>query len=279
MPGSSPPATERYTHGHHAVIVASHARRTAANSAAFLLPHLRAGLDVVDVGCGPGSITVDLAELVAPGEVVGVDREPDVLAGARSMAAERGVANIRFQVGDAYDLAFPDDRFDVAFAHQVLQHVSDPRGALREMARVVRPGGIVAARDSDYGTMVHAPRTPLLERWLELYHQVTRANRAEPDAGRYLRGWALDAGLVDVEASASTWWYADDESRLGWAELWAVRITEGAFATQATEAGLTDPAELVRLAEAWRSWARQPGGFFAFLHGEVLARAPERSPS
>src|ERR687889_1440085 len=103
MAGSSPPAGERYTHGHHAVIVASHARRTAANSAAFLLPHLRTGLDVVDVGCGPGSITVDLGELVAPGEVVGVDREPDVLAGARSVAAERGVANVRFQVGDAYD--------------------------------------------------------------------------------------------------------------------------------------------------------------------------------
>jgi SAM-dependent methyltransferase len=206
--------------------------------------------------------------------VTAIDSAPRILDEARRTAEARGVSNVEFAVADVRALDFPDGSFDVVHAHQVLQHLGDPVGALREMRRVCRPGGIVAARDSDYGTMVHAPRTPLLERWLELYHQVTRANRAEPDAGRYLRGWALDAGLVDVEASASTWWYADDESRLGWAELWAVRITEGAFAGQAVDAHLSDRVELGQLAAAWRDWARQPGGFFAFLHGEVLARTP-----
>ena len=273
-----PDGDDRYTHGHHAIIVASHARRTAANSAAFLLPRLHPGMELLDVGCGPGSITIDLAELVAPSLVVGVDREPEVLAGARAAAVERGVGNVRFEPADVYELPFPDDSFDVVFAHQLLQHLTRPRAALAEMARVARPRGLVAARDADFGTMVHAPDVALLGRWRELYHQVARANRAEPDAGRYLRGWALDAGLEDVQASASAWHYASDEARRAWAELWAVRDTEGAFAGQAVETNLSDRTELGQLAAAWRDWARQPGGFFAFLHGEVLARAPDRAP-
>jgi ubiquinone/menaquinone biosynthesis C-methylase UbiE len=275
MAGPPASAADRYTHGHHTVIVASHARRTASNSAAFLLPHLHPGREVLDVGCGPGSITIDLAERVAPSLVVGVDREPEVLAGARAAAGERGVGNVRFEPADVYELPFPDDSFDVVFAHQLLQHLTQPGAALAEMTRVARPRGIVAARDADFGTMVHAPHMPLLDRWLELYHQVARSNGAEPDGGRYLRKWALDAGLVEVEATASAWHYAEDEERRAWAELWAVRITEGAFAGQAVEAHLSDRLELGQLAGAWRAWAREPGGFFAFLHGEVLARAPE----
>ena len=271
---ATPPQAERYTHGHHHAVVSSHARRTAANSAAFLLPHLLPGMRLLDVGCGPGSITVDLAALVAPGEVVGVDREPAVLEGARSLAAARGLANTHFEPADVYQLPFDGGSFDVVYAHQVFQHLARPVEGLREVRRVLRPGGIVAIRDSDYGTMVHAPHEPLLDRWLELYHQVTRANGAEADAGRHLKGWAVAAGFTDVEASASTWWYSDDEARRGWAELWAVRITEGAFAEQAIGARLSDAAELDRLAAAWRAWAERPGAFFAFLHGEVLARTP-----
>lgn len=269
-----PPPAERYTHGHHQVVVSSHARRTAANSAAFLLPHLRPGMRLLDVGCGPGSITVDLAAVVAPGEVIGVDREPAVLDGARALAAARGLANTHFEPADVYELPLEAESFDVVYAHQVLQHLARPVEGLREAHRVLRPGGIVAVRDSDYGTMVHAPHDRRLDRWLELYHQVTRANGAEADAGRHLKGWVEEAGFTDVVASASTWWYSDEEARHAWAELWAVRITEGAFAEQAIGARLTDAAELADLAAAWRSWATRRGAFFAFLHGEVLARKP-----
>ena len=271
MDASTPP-TERYTHGHHAAVVGSHARRTAANSAAFLVPHLESGQRILDVGCGPGSITVDLAELVAPGEVVGIDREPAVLDGARALAAERGLANVTFGAGSVYELDAPDDSFDVVYAHQVLQHLVDPVAALPEMRRVLRPGGLLAVRDADYGTMVHAPRVTEIDRWLELYHQVTAVNDAEADAGRHLKGWVELAGYTEVTASASAWWYADPEAVRAWGELWAVRVTESSFAQQATDAGLTDEAELDRLAAAWRSWPTLPGAYFAFLHGEVLAR-------
>src|SRR6476620_12645323 len=93
-----------YTHGHHESVVRAHASRTAENSAAFVIPHLKPGATVLDVGCGPGSITCDFAELVAPGEVTGLDRSPDIIAQAAALAAERGVTNAEFVAGNIYDL-------------------------------------------------------------------------------------------------------------------------------------------------------------------------------
>ena len=130
---------ETYTHGHHESVLRSHTWRTVENSAAYLLPYLQSGLDVLDVGCGPGTITLDLARRIGPGTVVGIDRSSDVLEEARRAGAR--VSNVRFESGDVYDLAYPDDSFDVVHAHQLLQHLSDPVGALREMLRVCKPGG------------------------------------------------------------------------------------------------------------------------------------------
>ena len=127
-----------YTHGHHESVLRSHRWRTVENSAAYLVPALERGQRVLDVGCGPGTITVDLAARVAPGEVVGLDASAAVLELARAAADEAGVANVSFRTGDATALPFEDGSFDVVHAHQVLQHLSDPVAALREMRRVTR---------------------------------------------------------------------------------------------------------------------------------------------
>ncbi len=261
-----------YTHGHHESVLRSHVWRTAANSAAYLLPHLRPGLDLLDVGCGPGTITADLAALVSPGRVVGLDREESPLAGARAEAAARGLDNAAYVVGDVYALDFPDGSFDVVHAHQVLQHLTDPVAALREMARVVRPGGLVAVRDSDYAAMTWHPANPGLTRWNDLYHRVARSNGAEPDAGRMLRSWALAAGLDDLTSSAAAWCFATGDERLWWSGLWADRITGSALAEQALALGLATPEDLADLGAAWRAWGNAPDGWFGVLHGELLAR-------
>src|SRR5450755_4407039 len=135
-----------YTHGHHESVLRGHRQRTAENSAGYLLPHLEPGLSVLDIGCGPGTITVDLAARVAPGSVTAVERTDDALGLARAEAQLRDVQNIAFVTSDVHALDFPDDAFDVVHAHQVLQHVADPVQALREMKRVCVPGGVVAAR-------------------------------------------------------------------------------------------------------------------------------------
>ncbi len=266
------PPQDTYTHGHHESVLRSHRWRTAENSAAYLLPHLRPGLDLLDVGCGPGNLTRDLAARVAPGRVVGLDAAADVIATAQADADAAGDERVTFTAGDVYALDLPDASFDVVHAHQVLQHLSDPVGALRELRRVVRPDGLVAVRDGDYAAMVWAPSDPRLDRWLELYHELTRVNRAEADAGRHLLGWAQAAGFTEVVATTSTWTFADPDTRGWWGDLWADRVTQSAFAEQVRAHGLADDAELAELADAFRAWADAPDGFWAVLHGEVLAR-------
>jgi SAM-dependent methyltransferase len=262
-----------YTHGHHESVLRAHQWRTAENSAGYLLTVLTPGMTILDVGCGPGTITADLAERVPDGSVTGIDAETAVLDNGRDVARDRGLTNLEFQPGDVYALEFPDDTFSVVHAHQVLQHLGDPVAALREMRRVTRPGGFVAFRDADYGGMTWYPRSPGLDEWLALYRLVARGNGGDPDAGRRLHGWAREAGFTDVTASASTWVYSTPDERAWWGGLWADRIVNSSIATHAVEGEYATAGDLERISGAWRDWAAQPDGWFSILHSEVLCRA------
>src|SRR5208283_5135678 len=252
-----------YTHGHHESVLRSHIWRTAENSAAYLLESLQPGHCVLDVGCGPGTITLDLAVRVTPGRVIGIDVAEEVLAQAEVLRAQRGVANVEFSTGDIYRLEFRDSCFDVVHAHQVLQHLTDPIAALRELGRVMRPDGVLAVRDGDYGAFTWWPADPLLDRWLELYHQVTSRNGAEADAGRRLLSWVRAAGFSDLTVTTSTWTFADPVARAWWGGLWAERVLLSSYAEQAVAYGFSDGDELSSIAAAWRRWAEASDGFFA----------------
>ncbi len=262
---------DTYTHGHAEPVLQSHRWRTAENSAAHLLPALRAGADLLDVGCGPGTITVDLAARVAPGRVLGIDVSEEPLAEARALAGRSGV-DVAFEVGDVYALDLPDDSFDVVHAHQVLQHLTDPVAALREMARVCRPGGVLAVRDVDYATVAWFPASDGLTAWLDLYHRVARHNRAEPDAARHLVAWAHAAGLRELTATTSAWCFASPAERAWWGRSWAGRATASSFAEQALAYGLATREELEGIAAAWLRWAEADDGWLGMLHGELLIR-------
>ncbi len=262
----------KYTHGHHESVLRSHRRRTAADSAAYLLPHLDSGASLLDIGAGPGTITVDLATRV--GRVTATEVGDAELALSRDLAAEHGVSNIEFSVQDVHALTFPDDAFDVVHAHQVLQHVADPVVALREMGRVTRAGGLVAARDGDYAGFIWWPLLPELDEWLRLYRTAARANGGEPDAGRRLLTWARSAGLTDVTATSSTWCYSTPESRDWWGGMWAERVTDSALARQLVDTGLAATADLQRISAAWRAWADAEDGWISLVHGEIIARIP-----
>ena len=270
-----------YTHGHQDAVLRSHRSRTVANSAAYLVPHLRPGADVLDVGCGPGTLTVDLARHVAPGRVLGVDTSAEVVAQAQAYATEvaeeaqaggRPGPAVEFRAGDFRTLGDEPSRYDVVHAHQVLQHLKDPVGALRAMAALARPGGVVAARDADYSAMVWAPDDAGLDRWREVYLAVTRRNGADADAGRHLPAWAREAGL-DAAYTTSTWTFATPAERRWWAGLWAERTTGSTLASQAVAYGIATDAELAEVAAAWRAWAEQPDAVFVTVHGELVATA------
>jgi SAM-dependent methyltransferase len=268
-----------YTHGHHESVLRGHRQRTAENSAGYLLPHLQPGLSVLDIGCGPGTITVDLAARVAPGSVTAVESTDVALSLARAEAQARNASNVSFVTSDVHGLDFPDDSFEVVHAHQVLQHVADPVQALREMRRVCVPGGVVAARDADFAGFIWFPRLPALDLWLDLYQRAARANGGEPDAGRRLLSWALAAGFDDddITPTSSTWCFATAGSREWWGGMWADRILQSDLAHQLMDSGLAAAAELEEISAAWRAWAAAPDGWLAIPHGEILCRVAGRA--
>ncbi len=267
------PSEDRYVHGHHESVLRSHTWRTVENSAAYLVAHLRPGLDVLDVGCGPGTISLDLAQRVGPGTVTGIDVSDEVIAKAEAHRAEVGVDNCSFRVDDVYALTADDDSVDITHAHQVLQHLPDPVAALAEMRRVTRPGGIVAARDADYGAFVWAPADDALDHWLDVYHRITRANSVEADAGRHLPRWFREAGFEDVTVTASAWVFASPDERRWWGSLWADRVRQSTFATEALDHGFADDHDLHRIADAFQRWADTPDATFIVPHGEVVGIA------
>jgi ubiquinone/menaquinone biosynthesis C-methylase UbiE len=259
-----------YIHGHHPSVLQSHTWRTAENSAAYLLPELTPGMAILDVGCGPGTITAGLAERVPDGHVTAIDAVADIVAKA---AADFPRDNLTFATGDVYALDYPDASFDVVHAHQVLQHLVDPVAALREMRRVTRPGGLIAARDGDYGAMVWYPDLPVLTEWRALYQRIARAAGGEPDAGRMLHAWARQAGFTDIRRSSSNWTYSTPGERQWWGNSWHDRATKSFFATQALDGGYATREDLERIANGWLEWAAEEDGWFTILNGEILCHA------
>ena len=271
-------ARETYTHGHGEFMARVLRRRTAAVDAGFLLSHLRPGDAVLDCGCGPGSITVGLAEAVAPGRTVGVDLSDGHFPVAQALAAERGTSNVVFQVADVYELPFDDGSFDAVFANGLLLHLSDPGQALREMRRVLRPGGIVAIRDLDWGSWLMAPTTPRLEEFRALLRQVMTSNGANLNYARHQRALLLQAGFVRTEVSLTASCHAGgtyrstSEATEQWTEtyLWLL----GDFAQQAVASGWIDPAGLEAMAAEVRHWADRADAFEAIIWCEALGWAP-----
>lgn len=266
-------APDPYLHGHSDSVMKSHTWRSVENSAPHLIPHLRRGASLLDVGCGPGTITVDLAARLAPGPVVGFDVAADVVDRADALLhGDDAPTNCRFTVDDVYAMSSPDGTHDIVHAHQVLQHLTDPVAALREMHRALKPGGVLAIRDADYGAMTWAPSNTAIDRWMEIYQAIAAHQGSTPDAGRYLLGWVQEAGFVDIEVTVDVWTFADPGSRAWWGDLWADRVEHSAYATHAIDLGLADPGDLAEIALGWRRWIDEPAGFFACPNSQIIAR-------
>ncbi len=177
--------------------------RGSNSSAAFFMPHIKPGIALLDCGCGPGSITLDFAAALAPGEVTGIDIDPWTIEQARAAAGERGAANVRFEVGDIYKLPFADDSFDAVWTASVMQYMEDPVAAAKEMLRVRKPGGVLGERDrSDEGDII-GNANPRIRQAFKLYHRWQNSLGHYLNYGASSRTTLVSAGFKDVVSSAT----------------------------------------------------------------------------
>ena len=267
-------ATPDYTMGYSAVILETQLRATAETSAAHLLPHLRPGLRLLDFGCGPGTISVGLAEAVAPGEMHGVDMDESLIERARSVAASLGQDNAIFHVGDVTDLQFEDNFFDVAHCRSVLMHVPDTAGVLSEVKRVLKPGGIIACREMICESAFTHPNFGIMRRSWDMFEDLVRADDGHPQMGKDMKHHILEAGFTDIRMSASFSVYSSPEQIASIHRL----ISQWLLSHEVTEAAIKYGASSENLVEdlraAYDRWKEHPAALFAFAYGEALANKP-----
>ena len=272
---NKPASNERYTPGYAGEVVTQFQQRTAGREAAFLLPYLRLGFKILDCGCGPGSITCGLAKAVAPGPVTGIDVEitqtREVLSGCNSA----GVTNLEFVQGNVYDLPFPDESFDGVFAHALLQHLQDPVRALKEMRRVLKPGGIVGVRDDDRGSLIIAPYDARVIRLIDLLEKLVLHGGGDARIGRRHREVLRKAGFEKIHASASCECDGTPEAtrRRG---CMAAHAAETYLTGVAVQQGWATAVELKEMATACRTWAEHPDAFDTITWCEAVDSKPAK---
>lgn len=266
---SSSSQQERYTPGYGAAPSSDQTRRTAGREAGFLLPYLRPGMSLLDCGCGPGTITVGLAQVLAPGRVVGIDIGPGQIQRARSHAAFQNTDNVSFSVASIYQLPFPVDYFDAALVNAVFEHLRDPMPALQELRRVLKPGGFLGVRSPMRGEVIE-PANPLADRTLQLLDLVREHNGGDRGIGRRLRRMLIDAGFTHVIGSATFDFFGSPEDTRFWGERVASGVTQPPISDHLMESGLTSRAELDEIAAFWRDWGERPDAFFARPWGEAI---------
>lgn len=275
IPNSEGLGRERYSVGYDRAAAEFFCLRRAETHAAFFLPHVRPGMRLLDGGCGPGTITADLAALIQPGEVIGIDIEASQVELARTTAAHRRAANVSFQPGDLYAIPFKDEAFDAVFVHGVLEHLTDPLHGLHEVLRVLKRGGILGARHADFGGFLLEPAPPPLDQFAPLFEQLMLHNGAHPRAGRHQFRWLAEAGFVQIEMSASyDCWTRTPQQRLTSVRFLEELVSDSTFAQQLLKAGLADQAQLEALRAAFHVWGTNPVSFAAEAWTEAVAWKP-----
>lgn len=260
--------SSNYVQGHSDAIIRGHASRTATSSCKHFLHLIKPTDHILDVGCGPGSITASLALRVPDGKIIGLDSSETVLEKARKQ--QDLLDHCTFQTGDAYALPFPDSSFDIVHTSQVIGHMKDPVAAIVELRRVCKVGGFVACREGDTDSIIVHPTSPGLDHFKRVMCAAIETNGPGPQAGRLLLGWALDAGFSHekVEYSGDTMTYAVKE-RAWWAQVNQGRINDPTWRGNLLKAG-TIEEDLKLMYEAWQTWAEDPAGLFTIFCGQVV---------
>lgn len=263
----------RYLHGHSAAVLSAHARRTAATFTPYILPHLKPNMTILDVGCGPGTISADLAALVPQGRVICFDASETALQAAREVFAERRLSNAEFVRGNVEEIPIPTGSIDLVHAHQVVIHLIDPLRSVKEMRRVLKVGGLLACKDMVVSSMTWYPTLPDMKAWQTALAETMRATGSDPDMGARLKALAMRAGFEPdkVLCSVGSWCFTTEDDVRWWGESVADRMAEDSELRQrVAEVGVMPVEEMEAGVRAWRKWSTSKEAWFGVMNGEII---------
>ena len=266
--------TPDYTMGFSEEMLESLRRFTAEANAAYLLPHLRPGLRILDFGCGPGTISVGLAKAVAPGELHGIDMEESQVELARAVSKANGQDNAVFHTCDVTGMPFEDDSFDVAHCHNVLMHIPDTAAVLAEVKRVLKPGGIIGCREMICESSFTHPDFGVIRKAWDMFEDLLAADEGHPQMGKEMKGHLVEAGFTNIKVTGSVDIHstpADVAFIYGFANQWFLspEITEAAIKYGATTRELCNS-----IRTAYDRWKDHPAAICALVFGEAVAGKP-----
>ncbi|WP_394752581.1 class I SAM-dependent methyltransferase [Crenothrix sp.] len=263
--------TEQYSGGYSPLIIDQFKQRSFAKQGAFVQPYLTAGLSVLDCGCGPGSMTLDIAELVSPGTVSGIDYSPIQIEQALLLQQQRGITNASFTTGSAYQLPFDDEQFDVVFAHAVLYHLQQPEQVLAEFRRVLKPDGLVALRDACHtGDMMMPWNTDLAAAW-DTINKVFCHQGGNIYFGSRHKQLLLDQDFKDIAVSCSYDTFASNAEKDSIRSYWQQFLNTDHRQLILEQQWLT-AEQLDQQCAALEQWCTNPASFFARARCEAIAR-------
>ena len=265
-------ADSSYTMGYSDEFLQLLDRRNAETNAAHLLAHLKPGMRVLDLGCGPGTISMGLAKAVDPGEVHGIDMEEPQIEIARAAASAGGHRNAVFRTGDVTRLPHEDNSFDAAHCHALLMHVPDTDAVLAEVKRVLKPGGFISAREMIGSSSFSEPAfEALADAWVT-FSKLLEANGSHPEMGKELPRRFLEAGFSVVHRSASFEYFGTPEDVAFYHNF----SVSWFFAPKVVQAAIKYGLATQEKFDNWRrlldQWRDSPGAVSAIAWGEAVGQ-------
>lgn len=247
---------ETYTPGHTQNATRFMAKRSFESHGMFFDPYLADQLDLLDLGCGPGTISVGLAARIPGGKVVGIDFGESQIEEAKANAAAAETQNLEFQVASCYELPFPDSSFDRVFSHALMEHLKDPDKALAEALRVLRPGGVIGLCSPDADGWLLAPPSRELQAAVDCYADLQASNGGDLRIGKKFGILLQDARFENIDLSSRYECYP------------SLEFIGEYLALQLDQKGKHQEAQ------TFRDWSQSKGGMFAQAWVSGIGRKP-----
>jgi SAM-dependent methyltransferase len=246
--------------------------RTLVNSHPTLLALLTPGLSVLDVGCGPGTLTAEIARRVAPGAVVGMDLNPEMIAAAEAATTPDAIPNLVFYAGDVRRSEWSGE-FDLVNAARALQWIPDADAALAAMARAARPGGRVVVLDFNHRKAEWSRAPAAWTRFYRAFLDWREAAGLDNAIADHLGGMCEALGLRDVRVTPR-----EETVRAGEPDFFRAagiwRMVIESRGRQMVAAGQLTEGQRQAALDDYTDWMQTPGATQTLHESAVVARVP-----